>query len=349
METYLYRLTFRGPVHFGMEGIGLEAVEEHLCSDSLTSALVNAAALLEGPDGPRRMIQALGADPPAFLLSSLFPYGPSPADETKTVEAVVKPLTDLAVEGNNPASAKDLKKIRFLLAEDFLHWIRGKPLDERGLKALIRRSQDLKSRWWKENTRPRVALDRVSQGSSIWNQAALFFAGEEKDDKGRLKRAGAGLYGLVRFQDAGWKKLLENAFRLLGDTGLGGERTYGLGLFHFGGFEPLPPIWQEINTAPAEKYVLLSLFYPRPEEKPLVAKNFDAWELRERRGYIVSGKEALPLKRKRVRMIVEGSVSRRPLRGTLADVTPVEPEKARLGHGVFRSGLAFYVPLGGGR
>lgn len=347
METYLYRLSFKGPVHFGMEGIGLEAVEERLPSDSLTSALINAAAILLGPEGADRMVKLLEADPPPFVLSSLFPYGPHPADYKNTVEAIVKPLIDPPLDGQYPGLHKELKKIRYLFPEDFLCWLEGKPLDDQGLEALIKRSRELTGQWWKKDLRPRVALDRESQGSSIWNQAALFFGREEKDENGAIKKVGAGLYGLVRFIDPKWKKILEEVFRMLGDTGLGGEKTYGLGLFDFGGFEPLPPIWEKIYTFPSEKFVLLSLYYPRTDEKEQAGGFFEAWEVRERRGYIVSGKEALTVKRKRVRMLVEGSVSRKTLRGTLADVTPENLEKLGLRHKIFRSGLAFFVPLGG--
>jgi len=332
-----------------MEGIGLEAVEDHLSSDSLTSALINAASILYGPEGASRMVDALGAETPAFVLSSLFPYGPDPADSKKTTEALVKPLIDPPMEKDSIGLRKEFKRLRYLHPEDFLLWLQGNPLDARRMEDLLKRSSKLTNEWWKKDLRPRVALDRESQGSSIWNQGALFFAREEKDESGGLKKVGAGLYGLVRFADLSWKKILEETFRLLGDTGLGGERTYGLGFFEFGGFEPLSPVWEKILALPPDRVTLLSVYYPRDDERKSLGDFFEAWEIRERRGYIVSGRDAKTIKRKRIRMIAEGSVCRKSLRGALADVTPENPEDFGLGHKIFRSGLAFHVPLGGNR
>ena len=73
MRTYLYRLTFEGPVHFGTTGIGLEETEERVRSDSLTSALINAFSVLGRAE---HVVETLTRELPAFTLSSLFPYGP---------------------------------------------------------------------------------------------------------------------------------------------------------------------------------------------------------------------------------------------------------------------------------
>jgi CRISPR-associated protein Csm4 len=53
------------------------------------------------------------------------------------------------------------------------------------------------------------------------------------------------------------------------------------------------------------------------------------------------------LKRKRVRMIKEGSVLKIPLKGTIVDVTPDNPDQLGLKHKIYRSGLAFLAPQGG--
>lgn len=348
MTAYLYRLRFQGPVHFGLAGIGLEAVEDRLSSDSLTSALVNAFSLIEGSEGADAMVRALASNDPAFRLSSLFPFGPDIEDPSRPVEALVRPLALPPVVQDSAFGRfrKDLKSVAYLHPEDFLAWTGDTPLTDMELERLVARSQTLTQDWWKEETRPRVALDRESQNSSIWSQSALWFRKDERDSDGRLTRTGAGLYGLVKFDDESWKASLEAAFRVLGDTGLGGERTYGLGLFRFGGFEPLSPVWKEILKVKRSRRVLLSLYYPSETERQGLAQALEAWEFVERRGYIVSGRNAMGLKRKRVRMLVEGSVVKKPLCGAMADVTPDNASALGIPHRVYRSGLAFLVPDG---
>lgn len=348
MPFYLYRLHFKGAVHFGLAGIGLEAVETKLSSDSLTSALINAFSLSEGPEGAHNLVMALSSDTPPFLMSSLFPFGPDPKEPKKYLEALVRPLSKPPLEKPELVKevGKDLKKIVWLHPEDFLAWSGDTPIGEERLKLLLKRSAGLTSGWWKEEMRPRVALDRQSQNSSIWSQAAVWFAREVRNGDGKLTRVGAGLYGLVEFNDDSWKHRLEAAFRVLGDTGLGGERTYGLGLFRFGGFEDVGPTWEEILKGKRARRVFLSLYYPAENEREGLADALEAWEFVERRGYVVSGRNATGIKRKRVRMLVEGSVARKPLKGAMADVTPDNASDLGISHRIYRSGLAFLVPHG---
>ena len=341
MKTYIYRLRFKAPVHFGTTGIGLENTLERLSSDSLTSALINAFSIMGGAD---EAISALTAKSPSFLLSSLFPYGP-PENGSGTAYALPRPLSKPPVADQEIVRGfgKDLKHIRYLTPGDFAAWIGRHSLSSEQVEAMIKRSQQLgrfSSRdsgigWWALELRPRVALDRVSQNSNIWHCGALHF---EKD---------AGLYGLVRMSDESWKNDLSSAFNLLGDLGLGGERTYGMGAFDFGGFEPLDQAWTSVSEMDSNQFVLLSNFFPADDERNLLVDSLIAYDFRETRGYVVSGRMATTLKRKRIRMIAEGSVLKMPLRGKMVDVTPDRSEAFGVGQPVFRSGLAFILPEGG--
>ncbi len=350
MTTFLYRLHFHGPVHFGLAGIGLEAVETSLSSDSMTSAIINAFSLTEGQEGANDVARALGSEEPPFVLSSLFPFGPDPEKPDQYLEALVRPLSQPPLKETNLLRrlGKNLKRIGYLHPADFIAWSGDSPLGDKELEILLSRSQTLTSGWWQQETRPRVALDRESQNSNIWSQAAIWFALERRNQDGAVVKAGAGLYGLVRFSDQSWKDRLEAAFRVLGDTGLGGERTYGLGLFRFGGFETPGPLWQSVLSGTRTRRVFLSLYYPAEGEKAGLDKVLEAWDFVERRGYVVSGRNTTGIKRKRVRMLVEGSVSSRPLRGALVDVTPDNAQAFGIPHRVYRGGLAFLVPDGEG-
>jgi CRISPR-associated protein Csm4 len=327
----------------------LEAVEERLPSDSLTSALINAISISEGPEGVQETVNALASRNPPFVLSSLFPFGPRLEDPREITEALIKPMTppNVTHEGILKDLGKDLKKIRYLRPEDFALWISARPLEEKLLQEIIERSLTFTDQWWREQLRPRVALDRQSQNSAFWSQAAIWFEKEEHYEDGTLKRAGAGLYGLVRFYDEGWIARLERAFKMLAEMGLGGERTYGMGLFTFGGFEEPPERWLEIFAVDIDIHVLLSLFYPSRDEKSQLKSSLVAWDIEERRGYITSGRFASSWKRKRVRMIKEGSIFRTPVRGCFVDVTPDGADSLGLSHRIWRSGLAFVIPGGG--
>ena len=374
MRTYLYRLTFEGPVHFGTTGIGLEETEERVRSDSLTSALINAFSVLGRAE---HVVETLTRELPAFTLSSLFPYGPRDGGKVP-VYALPRPIAapptkrpdDLRTFG------KELKRLRYLGVDDFLSWIGDDPLCVEELEGIITRSAALarsgsdeerdrwwvselrlcveelegiitrsaalarsgsdeeRDRWWVSELRPRVALDRENAASSIWLCGVLHFA------------EGAGLYGLVRFADEAWRAPVEEAFRLLGELGLGGERTYGMGGFTFSGLEAPGPDWRRLLEATTKRRALLSLYYPADGEQERIPDAFDAWDVVERRGYIVSGRDATTLKRKKLRMMTEGSVLGAPVRGCLADVTPDSADELGLAHRVYRSGLAFLVPKG---
>lgn len=347
MSTYLYRLHFRGPLHLGLHGIGLEAVEERLSSDTLTSALINAFKVIEGEEEANKVVQALLTPTPPFILSSLFPFGPDPKNPGSITEAVVRPLVNPPVADSEilHRQGKDLKRISYLSVEDFRSWIGEKVLNESQIKDIIDRSKEFTKNWWYEELRPRVAIDRSSYISSIWNQAAIWFRREGKSQDEKMIKE-AGLYGLIRFHDEQWKGRIGAAFRMLGDMGLGGERTYGLGLFQFGGFESLTENWKALFSDQSKTHIFLSMYYPSEKERQELQSCLQAWETVERRGYIVSGRNTTTIKRKRIRMIIEGSVTCKLLCGEMVDVTPDRASDLGIPHRIYRSGLAFLVPGG---
>jgi len=328
METYLYRLNFNSPVHFGASGIGLEITKKTLSSDALTSALINSFAVFGEAD---QVITALKQEKPAFVMSSLFPF--FDYSNGRIEYLLPRPLTSPKAEKELLKSkAKDLKKIEYLQANCFFSWIGEKPLDTNMLEDIIDVNKDLTKDWWKSELRPRVALDRISQNSAIWSCGVLHF------------QQNAGLYGLIRFENELWKNKLTAAFKLLGELGLGGERTYGMGTFSVSEFEPLKDVWNKIPYTKG-KFVLLSSFFPADDECSGISKKFEAWNFVENRGYIVSGRMATTLKRKRLNMMVEGSVAKEVVKGKMVEVTPDDAQDLGLTHSVYRSGLAFLMPL----
>ncbi len=338
MKTCFYRLRFHSPVHFGSSVMGLENTRERVSSDSLCSALINSFSVLGDAD---EAVNALKQETPGFILSSLFPFGPS-EQGTGSVYALPCPLTAPCVSDGKIIAdyGKDLKQIKYLIPSDFFSWIGETPLDSEEVVAVIKRSKTLakpwdskkEKGWWAEELRPGVAADRTCQTSSIWRVGTLRF---HKD---------AGLYGLIRINDETWETGLANAFTLLGELGIGGERTYGMGCFDFSGFLPLDELGLNMPKSECLRFVLLSNYFPCADERSELNNIFEAWDFTENRGYVVSGRMATTLKRKRIRMIAEGSVTKKSVRGDVADVTPDNGDTL-LSHNVYRSGLAFLMPF----
>lgn len=328
MAIYLYRLRFTGPIHFGVTGIGLENSDIRLRSDGVTSALINAFAVLDEADDA---VAALRAERPAFVLSSLFPYGT--VDSGPPIFTLPRPMVAPPLkEPVRREQAKELKQLRWLTPTQTSRWLNGPELGTEELGDILDHARSIGRGWWKDDLHPRVALDRDSQNSQIWLCGTITFA------------EGCGLYGLIQVNDESWMPRLEAAFRVLGDMGIGGERTYGMGLFRFQGFEVPASEWDPLLKAHTSRRILLSAYHPTEAERATLPSPWKAWEFFESRGYITTGRMATTLKRKRVRFLAEGSVATHPVRGDLADVTPNIAPNFGITHRIYRSGLAFIVP-----
>lgn len=343
MNLFIYRLHFNGPVRFGVTGIGLEETDLTLAADGLTSAFLNALAEKEGAPAVESFITESQAGHPPAVFSALFPFGPDPLNPSHPIMALPRPLSAPPVAPETGREwGKKLKKLRWLRPLYAAAWLRTEVLTEKELEEIYEGSKELaaskkspedKVGWYMEELRPRVALDRATSGSALWACAAIRFIPE------------AGLYGLVRIRDD-WQSRWLETMRLLGEMGIGGERTYGFGEFSLTGLQPLGPEWQPLISLNSGRYFLLSTYYPASHEKALLAEALEAWEVVERRGYVVTGRYTSTIKRKRLRLLVPGSVLRFPLKGTYADVTPDNHLALGLSHRVYRAGLALTLPVG---
>lgn len=195
--------------------------------------------------------------------------------------------------------------------------------------------------------RPAVAVDRIT-GCAIepHSTACLEFC------------EGAGLWCVAAFADeevfARWREPVQSAFRLLADTGIGGERSRGWGrsespefteghlpdLVLKAGFEP-PPAAETGEPAPRPEtaWWLLSLFSPAAEDQ--VDWRRGEYAVATRGGRIESPAGWGDLKRA-VRMVAEGSVlfAAEPPAGAAPDVAP-----EGFPHPVYRAGFAVAIPI----
>jgi CRISPR-associated protein Csm4 len=129
-------------------------------------------------------------------------------------------------------------------------------------------------------------------------------------------------------------KELTAVVRILADEGLGGMRSQGFGLLG----TVVEEEWdRQILNGQGQYYLSLSSTYPcRDEVDKLVY-----YELGERSGYIHS-KYGRSLRKKRVRLLQEGSVFSGKISGQIIDLSPDSFQE----HKVYLNGKAFLVPLG---
>jgi len=213
----------------------------------------------------------------------------------------------------------------------------GKPVgEEKELKPFLEAAQN-EYEFWSTQVRPRVALDRVNSASQIWHIGSVHF------------HRGCGLWFAADFNSKlgpDFRQKFESCLRLLGDTGIGGERGGGYGLFEFtSSVQALP------SASNAKAFLTLAPLCPRnaDELNRLVGGGDPFYEIITRRGWI-SSREGSTLRRKTVWMFSEGSVfpgSDSTRAGALTRVTPKiweeDANDALEKHPVFRYGYAFPV------
>lgn len=314
---YIVRLYFRSPLHIGEDhpGVGIEGSSSIIHSDTIFSAIANHWAVLPCNNGNlplERLLERFEKEEPPFLISSAFYYK---STSRGTTYYLPKPLTD------NP-QLMELKNVRYLELADFTtlargDWFKGElpkdPEDEIVRPAYL----------------PRVSLDRISSDSNLFHAGTITFRN-------------GGLFFLMDIRDESLLPTIKLCLNLLGETGLGGERSTGCGLFEWSLLRikddpQWEPLW-ELEKEPDKRFCLISLCFPQKEE----VKNIIGYNLILRKGWIYSTSTSLQLKRKTCQMLGEGSVfSEKPV-GDMVDVTPGEFKKI---HPVYRYGKAFALSM----
>jgi CRISPR type III-A-associated RAMP protein Csm4 len=259
-----------------------------------------------------------------------------------------RPLLPVPGLEDDPAEQKHQKKIAFVSETIFRAWVTGGNVwqhydrpERRNLlhggrvwvtaeerTALAARFLDEDTgqvRMWDVGDVSRVAVDRISSASSVYQAGQVRFA------------PGAGLYLLVVWRDDGWRDRFWDILQVLGDAGVGGERSSGYGLF-----KPLNPQPVDVpDVAGADRWVTLSSFWPLPSQKGILGPG-SAYQLENRRGWMDSP-EGRNLRRKGVHLLEPGSVLRtmpgQVVYGGMANVTPDIFDA----HSVWRYGLALPV------
>jgi CRISPR-associated protein Csm4 len=298
VRVTLYRLEFPMGFHIAPHELSLDETLPTIPADTLFSALV-AAWERRGGDPALWLSPFLEGNPP-FLLSSAFPRTPKEL-------LFPKPLRF--------QPTLEWKEVEFLPKEDFFLAAGGK----------IPKSVPTITKTWEVEQIPRVTLDRVTLRSNLFYLARVRF------------QPGSGLWFAVAWRNPAlpcgsltFAQALDLALEELSLAGIGGDRSVGYGRFVVsrGDEEDWP------EPKPQGFGVLLSRLWPRAEDWENLSRSL-AWRFVEVGGFsYTSGQH---VRRKRVRLVVEGSVVPAEVRGGLADLTPSDFHL----HRIWRYGLAF--------
>jgi CRISPR-associated protein Csm4 len=347
--TQIYQLVFRAPLHVGERGVGLEESRAHVAADTVFSALCQMWRELYDVAELERLLRDFdneAAQPKPFYLTSAFPFA-------GTLRFFPRPRIDVPVLPTEP-KPKALRRVQFVSESIFEQIVNGAApafhsadTINDGLVWIAAAERAVLRDWevattgatqsetvlWRRQVVPRVTLDRLTGESSIWHCGSVLFASGAQGQP-------AGLWFAAQVQEE-VRPRFEAALRLLGDTGLGGERGAGYGLFSFSTMDAQALSALVANDEATEYFTTLAPCCPanKEEAESLVTGPQVSYELLPRRGWVGSV-EAGTLRRKQVWMFGEGAV----LGGTprfAGQLVDVKPEPSR--HEVRRYGLAFPV------
>jgi len=319
MTFHLFKLTFPYGLHVGATGYGLEDAHSMVHSDQLFSALCVSMGRLYGDTGVEDFLRS-----PDVFLSSCFPF----SEEALWFPILMCPRQ----EGKKMTypGRKRTRKMSMLPQSMFEANLAGILTDEAMLDGLDKMVPP--SKFIKKIERPRVTVDRVTNAGEIFHFGEVHFA--EK----------AGLFFLLQIEgdgkaDGSWLPKVSAAVHLLGDEGIGSDRSVGKGLF------TAEHSTVEIKAPPADRcFAPLSLYNPSPEETSRLEISNCWYDYTVRNGWVNTSHPAL--RRQSVRMLTEGSV--------LTFAEPIAPQGRMLTvlsqqkgapYDVRRSGRAIFLPV----
>jgi CRISPR-associated protein Csm4 len=340
----LIKLDFgRSPAHFGELGIGIEETSERVRSDTLFSAWMSAYARLFGKNEVEELLQKFLHDSPPTRMSSTFIYC---QDGERTIYYLPRPLKFPIKypEGDDSEFFKTYKKLNYIPLEIWQRWYQGEGFTNSDAQELIvqqtkgksdgelQRGKDYYKNAFKIGQIPKTTVDRVTRATNFYHTGFVQFGAEKNP---------SGLYFLLYFpqSDRQIENDLHAALNLLGEEGLGGERSTGAGRFTAQWLE-LPETWQNIvSFSEGTYYTLMSLFWELPLPEGFL--KHASYDVQERGGWIASPFSGRQLRRQFVRMFTEGSVFTAEPQGKLANVTPQGFET----HAIYRSGISLSLPI----
>jgi CRISPR-associated protein Csm4 len=329
METSIFYLKPEAPFHLQTGGGDHETVDLYPRADTLSAAISYWWFRQYGelPGFPEKI---------PFRVSSLFPS----VDVNGTIEILYPKPAGLKIDPDKHHH-KVFKKIQWLDAELFEFWKSGGKLDnywpaDSGEQRLKRNGTVLVKDGTKDfgsgallmtYARTRVVLDRVNSASTPFHFVRVFHANDVR------------LWFYADLKPA-QKEKFTAILRLLGDEGIGADRTIGMGRFSVTAEKK----WS--LTAGSGKWLNLGIFNPAPGTANQIDWEQSAYNLETRSGW-VSGHT---LRRKPVPCISENAIlqsSKQP-QGNVPCVVDKDdkniPPENRPDFSVYRDCRGYFIP-----
>ena len=332
MDTYIYKLKFRSPLHISSDPLSLGKPDVFLHSDTLFSAIVNSWVNLYD-------LSARFFENPPFIISSAFPF-------YRDVLFIKKPYARLKFNQQEfERYRKKIKNAAFISLSLFEKFTKGEEIsvsEKNFIEGGFLSDVEINERIYSVQERPRSSIPRYIP-SSVENSSEESTAGEEVKTEIFYTTAvhfsqNAGLFFFASFENEEVKKQFDGALYLLGDTGIGGNRTNGYGLFEVEKTEKFDNPFESGDYS-----IALSLYHPKEEEVKNGILNGAHFSVISRQSWIFSG-SACPYRSKKVRMFDEGSIFNGcdDLSGDIPDITPHIAEETNIfPHRIYRYGKIF--------
>jgi len=286
MKRFVVKLKFKTPFHIGGRRGDLIDIDEIIHSDTIFSAILSMYSLVFGLDKTNKLVHRIFEEN-LFKISSAFYY-------YKDLLFLPKPLGfNLSMKDED---YKKQKKVRFIDRELLTNYT-----GEITIKDMFAFRKEYEENFeipFAITERPRVVVDRSTSAAHIYYSSSC-----ELID-------GAGLWFYLDANEEIFDEI-KTVINILGDEGIGGERTYGMGLYEAEISE------EKIEEKEGTSYLLISLMNPFPDE----AKYVEKYNIIQRSGYIYSP-YLKSTKHSTVNVFSEGSTFSKDVKGKILDFTP---------------------------
>ena len=327
-QTYqIYKLKFTSPLHISLGKEEYDKSGQIIHSDTIKSALISCAYYL----GYSEEIVTKILD--GCILSSAFPFYGDEYFFPKPF-ARLMPIAGKSEE----RQGKYLKKIQYLGKSYFERLLNGASghIEEAHLidnKRYVSEASELvKNNATKiiassVNQRVTIAPDHIEDAKPFYTER-LFFPDH------------AGLFFIVQFTDTSLEDTVHGLLKLLGDNGIGTDRSVGNGFF-----EAQKDTLTLTLPDAANNQVNLSLFCPTEEDLNEIVEGNSSWQLIKRGGYLAGTQQEsnMSLRKRSIYMMQEGSVL--PNHTMKGKIVNLRPKIELVKHPIWREGRSIFLPI----
>lgn len=338
MDFKIVKMKFTSPLHLAKGASDYSEGQQKLHSDTLKSALFAAARLVYGDEMIEGQTDTSNPFFSAFSVSSAFPFLGNELFFPRPVGSRIFEEDD----EKSKVKSKIAKKVRYLGQSLFEKYLRGETLKIR--QQQLWQNNEFASEQnfsdpgkviiYKKDDFQHVTIPRDgATDSQPFYMERLYFT------------EGAGLFFLVNIHDKKWEPNIRAAIEILGDEGIGSDRSTGNGQFETGGLQEFK---LNISISESKNCLNLSLFCPNREDfgtGDWVGNS--AYRLIRRGGYVASPADYFnaSLRKKPVYFFEEGSVFPKDSKFFKGKLMNVCPGAMRSPHPVYREGRAIFLPV----